>query len=72
MQNADPLDPIEQRAETPESTAETEQAVSEKRETKETPELRAKAAQYLENSDGKRTFVQTLKSFAAWLADQIL
>jgi len=41
------------------------------KETKETHELRLKAAQYLENSDGKRSFVRTLKSFAAWLKQQL-
>lgn len=41
------------------------------KEIKESNELRSKAAGYLENSDGKRSFVQTLKSFAAWLKQQL-
>ena len=40
-------------------------------ETKESDDLRVKAAAYLENSDGKRSFIQTLKSFAAWVAQQL-
>jgi phosphorylcholine metabolism protein LicD len=40
-------------------------------ELKESDEFREKAVEYLENSEGQRSFVQTLKSFAAWLKQQL-
>lgn len=63
------LDPIEEQAETPELNNEEPESQT-KPEIKETKELRMQAAQYLETPiDG--SFIKTLKSFAAWLKQQL-
>jgi hypothetical protein len=41
------------------------------KEVKESDLLSKKAAVFLENSDGKRSFIQTIKSFSAWLKHQL-
>ena len=46
-------------------------SIEKKGEIRETKELRQHAAQYLENSGESRTFIQTLKSFAGWVSDQL-
>lgn len=62
-------DPIEEQSETPE-LAEEKPELQAKPEIKETKELRMQAAQYLETPiDG--SFIRTLKSFAAWLKQQL-